>query len=155
MKTIVKRLKTVLQNDATLSAYVKRIEFVSPKLLPDIAQTLVPYIGIAPVNTSESWVAQRKQAIHIVDVYAVIYLQQQENSIIGDSVKKGILEIVTDIESAVRGHRLPENSVNYLSKPVEITAVDYVVSGYGDNAYLLVASIQLQCVRLFDITLPA
>jgi len=153
MKTILNRLKTALSTSATLS-YVKKFEIVSPKLLPDVSSSMVPYIGIAPASTTESWVSQRKQAVHSVDIYAVIYLQIQESAIIGDSVKKGIIEIVDDIESVVRGHRLPEASVNYLAKPIEISSVDYIVSSYGDNIYLLIASINLQCIRLFDITLP-
>ena len=153
MKTTVTRLKTLLQEDATLSSYVKKVEIVSPKLLPDISNTMVPYIGIAPVNSTETWIAQRKQSTMIVELYAVILLQQQENAIIGDSVKKGILEIVEDIDTVVRGKFLSSSNVRYLSKPIEITGIDYVTAGYGDNFYLLVASITLQCLKLFDITL--
>jgi len=152
MKITVTRLKTLLQTTASLS-YVKKVEIVSPKLLPDISNTMVPYIGIAPVSSSETWIAQKKQSTMSVEIYAVIFLVQQENAIIGDSVKKGILEIVEDIDVAVRGNFLSSGGVRYLSKPIEIVGIDYVVSGYGDNFYLLVASINLQCVKLFDITL--
>lgn len=154
MKTTIKRIKSVLQNNATLSAYIKKFEFVAPRLLPEIPSSLVPYIGISGITTAESWIAQRKQAIHNVELYIVTYLQQTENAIIGDSVKKGLLEVTEDVQSAIRAHRLPENSVNYLSKPIEITGIDYSVASYGDSTYLFVASISLQCVRLFDITLP-
>lgn len=154
MKTTVSRLKTLLNSSATLN-YVKRFEICSPKLLPDIPSSMVPYIGIAPIGTTESWVAQRKQAIHTVDLYAVTYLQIQESAIVGDSVKKGILEIVDDITSVVRGSFLTSESVKYLSKPIEVQSIDYVLTGYGDNTFLLVSSIALQCVRLFEITLPA
>lgn len=154
MKTILTRLQTIIQTNSTLS-YIKKTEIVSPKLLPDISQTMVPYIGLAPISTSESWIAQRKEAINNVDLYIVNFLQQQENAIIGNTTKKGLLEIVEDVESVIRGHRLPDGSGNYyLSKPIEITNVDYVVSGYGDNVYLLVASLFLNCTRIFNITLP-
>lgn len=152
MRTTINRLKSLLSSSATLS-YIKKFEIVSPKLLPDISSSLVPYIGIAPVNTTESWVAQRKQAINNVDVYVVTYLQVPEAAIVGDSVKKGLLEAVEDTLSVVRGSFLPSESVNYLSKPIEVTGVDWISTGYGDNTYLLVANITLQCVRLFNITL--
>lgn len=153
MKTILKELKSVLQASQTLS-YIKKVEIVSPRLLPEIASTQVPYVGIAPMSTSESWVAQRKQAVHSVDLYIVNYLQIPETSIIGDSVKKGLLEVVEDVESVIRGHRLPINNVNYLSKPIEIVSLDYLTANYGDNSFLLISVIVLQCVRLFEIALP-
>lgn len=115
---------------------------------------MVPYIGVAPVRSSEAYVAQRKEITHLVDIYAVTYLQVQENAIIGDSVKKGILEIVEDIQTAVRGHRLPEAGVNYLSKPIDISSTEYSIAGYGDQVYLMVASMTLQCVKLITLTLP-
>lgn len=151
MKTSVTRIKTLLQNSATLNTYIKKIEIISPRLLPDLTIAQVPYIGIAPVSSSESWVAQMKQSILRIELYAVNWFQVQEVSIIGDSIKKGILEIVDDVSTVIRGSFLPENSINYLSKPIEITNIDYIVAGYGDNAYLLVSSISLQCVKLFSI----
>ena len=153
MKTILSQIKTTLRNSTTLR-YVNKIEIVSPKLLPDISSSLLPYIGIAPVSTSESWIAQQKEAVHSVDVYAVIWLQIPESAILGDSVKKGMLEVVDDISSVLRGERLLVNSNYYLSKPIEITNIDYVVAQYGDNAFLLVADISLRCVRRFALTLP-
>ena len=153
MKTVVKQLKTTMQNNATLS-YIKKFEIVSPKLLPDLSMSLIPYIGIAPVSSSESWIAQRKQVVHTVDLYVVDFLQIQESAIIGDTVKPGLLDIVNDVSNIVRGERLPVSGINYLSKPIEITSIDYVVAGYGENVFLLVASMVLQCVRLFNITLP-
>ena len=80
-----------------------------------------------------------------------------ENSIIGDSVKKGLLEITEDVENAIRGNRLPTTlggTDYYLSKPIEIKNVDYTVAGYGGDSYLFVASFVLECVKLFNITLP-
>ena len=153
MKTILKRIKSTL--DCTTLSYIKKFEFCAPRLLPDVPTTLIPYIGIAPISSTESWVAQKKQSIDTVELYCVTYLQKVESSIIGDSVKKGLLEVVEDVKSVIRGHRLPnESSINYLSKPIEITGTDYSVAGYGGDSYLFVSSIVLQCVRLFSITLP-
>lgn len=153
MKSILKEIKSVLSSSTVLS-YIKKFEIVSPRLLPDISSSQVPYIGIAPVSTSESWVAQRKQAVHRVELYCVNYIQLMENSIIGDTVKPGLLDVVNDVESVIRGHRLPISSTNYLSKPIEISSVDYSVTQYGDQFYLFVASLSLECIRLFNITLP-
>ncbi len=153
MKSTVKQIKSVLSSHSTLS-YIKKFEIVSPRLLPDISSTQVPYVGIAPLSTSESWVAQRKQAIHRVEIYIVNYIQLMENSIIGDTVKPGLLDVVNDVESVIRGHRLPIDGTNYLSKPIEINSVDYSVTTYGDQFYLFVASLSLECIRLFNITLP-
>ena len=130
------------------------MEIVSPRLLPDIASSQVPYIGVAPVSTTESWVAQRKQAVHKVELYVVTYIQLMENAIIGDTVKPGLLDVVNDIESVIRGERLLINSVYYLSKPIEILSVEYSVTSYGDQFYLFVASLSLDCTRLFNLTLP-
>lgn len=153
MKTICKQLKTALQADSSLSN-IKRFEIVAPKLLPEIASSQVPFLGIAPVSTSETWVAQRKQAVHTVDLYIVDFLQIQENAIIGDTVKPGLLELVSSISDVVRGQRLTVDGNFYLAKPIEITGIDYMVTGYGDATYLFVASMSLQCVRVFNITLP-
>lgn len=156
MKAIVDRLKSVLQASAALSA-VKRVELVSPKLLPDISLTLVPFIGIAPVNTSEGWRAQRKEAIHRVDLYLVNRLEIQESAITGDSVKQGLLEFTANVSNVIRGHRLPATTGGtdyYLSKPIEIKNIEYVTAGYGDNVFLLVATMTIECTTLFNITLP-
>ena len=40
-----------------------------------------------------------------------------------------------------------------MDKDIEITNVEYVVSGYGDNVFLLVASLVLQCPVLFTATI--
>ena len=151
MKTLLQRLQSTLQTNATLSAYVKKVEVVAPRTLPAINVADTPYIGIAPVNSPERWFANQKEVSHIIEVYAVIYLQIEETAILGSAQDKGILDLVTDIDSAVRNNSFASGNVNYLSKPCEITGTEYVTAGYGDNIYLLVATINLECIRLFTI----
>jgi len=91
---------------------------------------------------------------NLVDLYVVTYLQVAENAIIGDSVKKGLLEITEDVRTAIEVHRLPENSVNYLSKPIVMSPTEYQVAGMGDAIYLMVGSMTLQCTTLTNFTLP-
>lgn len=156
MKTILERIKYIFENDSNLQSYIRKVEVVSPRLLPEIPVTKVPYIGIAPVRTNETWYAQKKQASHVVELYVVTYIINSEIAILGDTNKQGLLEVVTDVETAIRGHRLDENGDDnfYLAKPIEISGIEYITTPYGDDAYLFVSSLTLQCVRLFDITLP-
>uniref|UniRef100_A0A6M3LD93 Uncharacterized protein n=1 Tax=viral metagenome TaxID=1070528 RepID=A0A6M3LD93_9ZZZZ len=153
MQVVLSRVKTQLLTDVSLN-YIKRIEYVSPRLLPEIPLTMVPYIGIAPMTTSESWVAQRKQQIHTFELYCVEYIRISEDAIFGSSAsgKKGILEIVEDVSTSIRAKFLTDSGVHYLSKPTGITNIDYVVAGYGDNVYLIVATIVIQCAELLNVT---
>ena len=148
MKDLLSKIKTVLIDDSTLSPYVKKVEVVAPRSLPVINESNVPYIGIAPVSSPESWKTnKKKEVIHTVEVYAVYWLQIQETAIIGDSSHKGILQFVEDIKSALRGHTFN----NYLSKPTDLTVSEFTTAGYGDSIYLIVSTITLVCHRIFEV----
>lgn len=159
MKTILARLKTLIQDSkiegATLS-YVKSVEVVHPEIgLTVHSLATFPRIVFTPGSTSEEWVAsQEKQATHLLTGYLMLQYFQRESSIMGDPVRpsgqgKGILDFTIDFLDVVRGHRLAVDGVRYLDKPLDILAVEYIREDLGENAYLLVAAVQMQCTRLF------
>ena len=106
MKTLLSRMKTAVQENATLADYVKTtsVETVSPGILPELSQDNIPYIGLAPVNSPESWISSaRKEVVHTVDAYLVQWYPVQETAIIGADDVKGILDLIIDFKAAVRG----------------------------------------------------
>lgn len=157
MKTLLTRMKTVVQDDSTLKDYVNKIEIVSPGTLPLLSLDDIPYIGLAPMNSPEMWVTQKKDVVHTVEAYLALQYLLEEYSIIGDdpSDQKGILDLVTDFESAVRGNFFPSDATDtdtrYLSKPTDIISVDYSTEPWGDSFHLIIATVTLSCVRLFAV----
>lgn len=151
MKTLLSRMKTALEDNSTLKAYVNKVQVVSPKALPALSQDTIPFIGLAPMDSPEVWVAQKKEVTHTVEVYLILWHLIEEDAILGSDNRKGILDFVTDFESAVRGSFFASSGANYLSKPTDITSVSYTTEPYGDNYYLIIASISLSCVRLFIV----
>lgn len=148
METLLGDIKTALTDDATLAAYVRKLEITAPRVLPELKSTQVPWVGIAPVNSPESWYAnKKKRAIHTVEVYCVIWLQLRETAIIGSSTLKGITDLVNDVSSVLRGNKFS----GYLTKPTDIVSVDYATAGYGDQLFLLLATVTLACEKLFDV----
>ena len=148
METLLNYVKTTIIADATLSGYVKKTEITAPRTLPEVKTSQVPWIGIAPVNSPEQWATnKKKKASHTVEIYAVTWLQLRETAIVGSGTLKGITDIARDISSAIRGEKFS----GYLSAPTDIQSVDYATAGYGDQLYLLVATITLNCQRLFDV----
>jgi hypothetical protein len=155
MKTLVKRIKATLQADATISSYVQAeaIQIVSADVLPSVSVTLVPFIGVAPVSTSEMWHSSgHKDRIHNVRIFIVQNMEVQETAIVGDSVKKGVLEIVDDVSNAVRAKFFALGGTNYLSKPAEIVGVTFTTAQYGDGVFLFVAQVNLLCVQQIEVT---
>ena len=151
MKTLLSRMKAALRADTLLMAYTssEAIQVVAPDTLPSVATSLIPFIGIAPMGTSESWLAQQKRAVHSVNLYVVQYMEYPEEAIMGDSVKRGLLEILEDVERIVRGNQFSSEGVNYLAKPTDIVGVSYARGEMGDGIYAIVAVIALTCERLF------
>lgn len=155
MKTLLSRIKSTLLADATLGAYLSQesVKVTSPDLLPDISNALLPFIGVAPLSTSEGWVATGKQdVIHTVKLFVITNLEIIETAIMGDSTKKSILEVVNDVKDVLRAKVFTVDSVNYLSKPTTMSGITYNTAQYGDNVYLFVATMTLTCVRQIDVT---
>jgi len=155
VKTLLSRIKENLRADGVLATYVKSIaiQITSADLLPDVAVTMIPFIGIAPVTSTESFVStQEKAEVHTVKIQIVNKFDVKEVSILGDSVKKGIKEIIDDVENVIRSKFFPSGGVNYLSKPSEITGVTYTTSPYGDQFYVFVASITLVCEKRIQVS---
>ena len=144
METLLSRIKTQVET----STIIQKTEIVSPRALPDLRHTVLPWVGIAPISTGEQWKTNaRKEATHIVELYCCQYIQKLETAVIGDATLKGILDIVDEVNSKIRG----ETFTSYLSAPADITGIDYATAGYGDNYYLIVATITLLCRRIFAV----
>lgn len=155
MKELLERIKTNLLLDGTLSTYIKTgaVQVVSPDVLPSIATSFLPFIGVAPLRSSTVWFSTaRKDTTHLVRIFVVQKMEVQELAILGNSTKRGILEIIADVEPVVRAKMFPSSGVNYLSKPSEISDVSYSTMGYGDNLYTIVAQITLTCVRQISVS---
>lgn len=155
MKELIKRIKDALQGDVTVTANVpsESIHVVSPDMLPDISQTSLPYIGIAPLATSEAWFSTGfMHFTHTVRLFIVQSFEVYETSIVGDSVKPSIFELLDYVKTVVRANFFASGGVNYLEKPALIVGVRYSTAPYGDNAYVFVASIDLQCIQSLQVT---
>lgn len=162
MKTILSRLKTLIENNKNAGEtleYVKSVEIIHPEIdltVHSLAQ--FPRVTFVPVSTTEEWTAsQTKQAVNIVNAYLMLRYFQRETSIMGDSSRpsghgKGIIDFVADFLDVTRGHLLGTGGEHYLDKPLDIQNVDYVVETLGENTHLLIAQITMQCTRIFRQT---
>ena len=147
METLLGNIKAVVQNDVNLRTYIKNVEIIFPRTIPDTAIQLCPSVCIAPINSPEEWYSNKKKLVtHTVEIYAIVYIQKLETAMIGDGSMKGLTDILSDLESALRGNTFSD----YLSKPTDITNVSYGTTGEGDNLYIGVGVITLQCERLFS-----
>lgn len=150
MKTLLARMKTALIADTTLSEYVTEVQVVAPGSIPPLSQNIISFIGLAPITSPEAWKAQKKEVIHTVEAYLVTYYTVLEDAIIGTDNSKGMLDFISDFENVVRANFFPDDSGNYyLSKPTDITNVEYTTANYGENFYLLIATVTMLCPRLF------
>lgn len=149
MEDLLTKIKDQLvASQASTLSYVTKVNIVAP-FLPAIDLGQMPFIGIAPISADETWVSTgKKEIIYIVEVYGVIQYYEQSYSVIGYGDKKGITDLVTDISSVLRNRRFSD----YLSKPLDIATSEYVTTPYDDNAFLLVASLRLECARIFIST---
>ncbi len=158
MKTLLARMKTVLQESETLN-YFQEVRTVSPKALPVLSQDNLPFIGLAPLNASEEYRSTgKKDDIMTVEAYLVQWYELTEYQLIGDDeTQKGLLDFVEDFKSVIRGHQFPSTpgdaGTNYLTLPTAIIGVSYSTEPYGGevDAYVSVATIALLCTRLFNI----
>ena len=149
METLLGKIKdTLVAAQGSTLSYVTKIKIVAP-FLPVIDLGQMPFIGIAPISSPETWVTTgKKEVIHTVEIYAVIQYKQQGYSVIGYGDKKGITDLAKDISTVLRNRRFDD----YLSKPTDLEVSEYVTTPYDDNAFLLVASLKLECARLFIST---
>lgn len=151
MKELLSRIKSTLQNDTDLKAYIKKVEIVAPRAIPDLTTSILPHIGIAPINSPEIWNAQKKEQFLGVEIYLTHWFQAAEKVIMGDTVKKGLLEMEIDLKDALRNNYFTSGGVPYLSHPTAITGADYNTLPYGDSYFLLVLTLSLTCRRLLDV----
>lgn len=144
MDTLLTNIKTVLTTSrasGTLSYMPEQsIQKTAPKSLPPLRNDQFPFIGIAPVSAPESWYTSgKRQAIYTVELYCAYHYEITE-----DAVQK-LTEFVTDVLGVVRNNYFSD----YLSAPCEPSVPNYITTPYGDNIYLIVATISLECRRLF------
>lgn len=116
------------------------IQKVAPRSLPPLRNDQFPFIGIAPVSSPETWISSGKRKVtHTVELYCVRQYSIQE-----DAITK-LTEFVTDILDVVRNDKFTD----YLSAPCQPSVTGYITTPYGDNIYLIVATISLECRRIF------
>lgn len=159
MKTVLSRLKTLIQNSSISTGtlnYVQSVEIVHPTLPETFhSKAKFPKIIFTPESTIENWIStQEKESINIVNAYILYTYIAREASIMGDTNRpgvqgKGIIDILEDFLSVVRGHRLSVAGTAYLSKPIDILNVQYMEEQTDDDSFFLVASIRLECRFLF------
>lgn len=155
MKTILTRMKTLVQNNfssgQTLSD-IKFVEIAHPEVaLLEFSNSVLPSIFLAPGPTKESWeTTQRKLAEHRVYAYIVLHYNQRELNIIGDSARNinGILDIENNFLEVFRGHRLAVDGTNYLDKPLDIEDIDRNPFPVEDG-FIITSKIIMLCTRIF------
>jgi hypothetical protein len=144
MNTLLTNIKNVLvtsRSGGTLSYMPEQsIQKVAPRSLPPLRNDQFPFIGIAPVSSPETWASSHKREVtHTVELYCARQYTIQE-----EAVDK-LAIFVGDILSVVRNEKFSE----YLSAPCQPTVSSYITTPYGDNIYLIVATISLECRKLF------
>lgn len=141
-------LRAIKERIATLSN-IKKVQILLPRLLPPLMDTDVPFVGIAPTLTPESWKEMRKEAVDTIEIYVVTEMQLRESAIMGDtgSGLAGSLDILADITDLLRG----ETFNNQLERPLDMQVTDYEAPEMSEGYYVFVPTMQLQCKRLFNI----
>ena len=152
-------MKTVVDsnnNPGGTLQYARYSEVTPPDVsLVEVSRSLLPSIFFFPISTSETWeTTQRKLITHLVGAHLVMEYNQRELSIIGDASRastfgKGILDFVEDFLTVFRGHRLAVDGTVYLDKPLEIEEISYFREDLSDEAFFLIATIRMNCTRLF------
>ena len=145
MDTLLTNIKTVLttsRDSGGILQYMpeQSIQKTAPKSLPPLRNDQFPFIGVAPLSSPETWITTAKREVnHTVELYCVRQYTIQE-----DEVEK-LTEFVTDVLSVVRNERFAD----YLSAPAQPNVSGYITTPYGDNIFIIVATIQLECRRIF------
>ena len=145
MNTLLTDIKNALvasrDTGGTLSYMPEQsIQKVAPKSLPPLRNDQFPFIGIAPVSSPETWITTAKrEVVHTVELYCARNYEIQE-----DAIDK-LTEFIEDVVSVVRNERFG----NYLSAPTQPSVTGYITTPYGDNIYLIVATLSLECRRIF------
>ncbi len=145
MNTLLTNIKAVLvasrDGGGSLSYMPEQsIQKVAPQTIPPLTNDKLPFIGIAPVSSPETWYTTgHREVVHTVELYCVRYHTIQEDSI------ELLTDFVVDVLDVVRNEKFSD----YLSAPCTPGVPGYITSPYGDDIYLIVATIQLECRRIF------
>lgn len=143
MITLLNNIKSTLETaKATTLLYMpsQSIQKVAPGTIPPLRKDQFPFCGIAPVSSPERWISSGKREVtHTVELYCARIYNIQE-----DALDKAI-EHVENILSVVRNNKFSD----YLSAPTQPSVTGYVTEPYGDNIYIVIATVQLECRRLF------
>lgn len=100
---IVSALQTLLENDATLSAYVEQVLLGSREAG---SITLFPTLIIEPLSDEETDLLYTQENNHlIVQAIGLIKVLDKEKQIVGDANTKGILDIANDVKKAIDADR--------------------------------------------------
>lgn len=137
-------------------SYIQAVEIVHPTLPETFhSKAKFPKIIFTPEVTQEAWISTKeKESVNIVNAYVLYLYNAREASIMGDPNRagvqgKGLIDILEDFLSVVRGHRLSVGGVAYLNKPLDIMNIQYMEEETDDNVFFIVASIRMECRFLF------
>lgn len=138
------KIATVLNANATVAANFSTIgRIISPRLIPPLDAAEMPAVLIAPVNTIERWHSSaRREVNHVIEVYVVneYWLERTD-----------VREIHAKIKMAADALRNERLAGDYLSRPIQIEAIDYDTLSYGDEnrQFLYVGTMTIDTRRLF------
>ena len=136
---VATKLYDLLSADSTIKQHYKKIEHVGIKTIGNINKANVPYIGIAWASTQEIWHAQRREQIHVFDLYLIHHLIMKQTAIVGDGLHDGMYNLIDIVTDVVRNNTFN----NYLHRPIEIQNIT-PVRMEGDNYYLFVTILELE-----------
>ncbi len=135
-ESIFSEVKKILMADKTITAYVKEENFFCGDR-PSIARTNFPNIVLEVVNNSLYKIEENNQQIKIFKmmIEGGILIQDFEKQIIGDTDSKGVLDIESDIYTALLTY-YPDLNSNCLYFTLSTNAYTELESGYGRVVFI-------------------
>lgn len=99
-EAILSEVKNILENDTTLSSYVKIVFLGMRARIPD---GQIPCIILEPIQDTETDISipQQVEGVFRIMVFGTMMAYDMEKQIIGDETHKGILDMEQDIKKAL------------------------------------------------------
>lgn len=124
----INRIKTLLEDDSTLSGYIQKVYLGVRQNIP---KNNTPFIIIEPINeTEEDIIYQRQQLRTTFLISAYIMDYDKDRQIVGDSTNKGIMDVKNDIKKALSADpTLNSNCIKFYFPNVLYDISDYPMRG--------------------------
>ena len=116
LETIWNKVKTILEEDAVLSPYIK---VVYSGTRDDIPTNMFPCIILEPTNAPEEPVTMphNTEINFTLTIFGYIKIYDVDKQIVGDATNKGILDLNFDIKKALGAHIDLDDECLYFSFP--------------------------------------